>query len=84
MGADQVDYAGAILEIIRLVAGGLTVKAGRWIVERTIACIECHRRIGRHLEEHAATTDAWMYLAMVRLMLRRLWSPPEAKPHAAI
>lgn len=44
----------------------------RWIVERTIAWIGRNRRMSRDYEFLPATSEAWVYLSMVRLMLKRL------------
>jgi transposase len=44
----------------------------RWIVERTLAWISRNRRLARDYERHARKAAAFVRLAMVRLMLRRL------------
>jgi putative transposase len=44
----------------------------RWIVERTLASISRHRRVARDYERHARKAAAFVRLAMIRLMLRRL------------
>lgn len=44
----------------------------RWIVERTIAWIGRNRRMSKDYEYLLATSEAWIYLSMVRLMLKRL------------
>jgi putative transposase len=44
----------------------------RWIVERTLAWISHCRRLARDFERHVRTVIAFVYLAMIRLMLRRL------------
>ena len=44
----------------------------RWIVERTLAWISHCRRLARDFERHVRTVVAFVYLAMIRLMLRRL------------
>lgn len=47
----------------------------RWIVERTFAWISRNRRLARDFERYARTVAAFMRLAMIRLMLRRLTRP---------
>jgi len=47
----------------------------RWIVERTLAWISRRRRLGDY-ERHAKTAAAFVRLAMIRLMLRRLTTSP--------
>jgi len=44
----------------------------RWIVERTLAWISRNRRLARDYERYASTVAAFIKLAMIRLMLRRL------------
>src|SRR5215210_4518428 len=44
----------------------------RWIVERTLAWISRCRRLARDYERHARKAAAFVRLAMIRLMLRRL------------
>jgi transposase len=47
----------------------------RWMVERTLAWISHHRRLTKNFERHARKAVAFIRLAMVRLMLRRLTVP---------
>jgi transposase len=44
----------------------------RWIVERTLAWISRCRRLAKDFERHARKAVAFIRLAMIRLMLRRL------------
>jgi len=44
----------------------------RWIVERTLAWISRNRRLARDVERYARTVAAFVRLAMIRIMLRRL------------
>ena len=44
----------------------------RWIAERTLAWISRNRRLARDYERHARKAAAFVRLAMIRLMLRRL------------
>jgi len=46
----------------------------RWIVERTLAWISRCRRLAKDFERHARKAVAFIRLAMIRLMLRRLTS----------
>jgi putative transposase len=65
---------GMRLEYVRLPAqrGFRGPLPRRWIVERTFAWL-CHsRRFSRDYERLCATTEALIYAAMSRLMLRRL------------
>jgi len=44
----------------------------RWIVERTLAWISHFRRLTRDFERYARSVVAFIRLAMIRIMLRRL------------
>jgi transposase len=61
------------LEIVkRSDASGFEVLPKRWIVERTFAWISRNRRLARDFERYATTVTAFVRLAMIRIMLRRL------------
>jgi transposase len=47
----------------------------RWVVERTLAWISRNRRLMRDFERYARTVAAFIRLAMIRVMLRRLTRP---------
>src|SRR5712671_5551459 len=51
---------------------GFEVLHKRWIVERTFAWISRNRRLAREFERYATTVAAFIRLAMIRIMLRRL------------
>lgn len=72
---------GVTLEIVQRTAKRFVVQAKRWIVERTIAWIGRNRRMAKDYEEKEETTEAWMYLAMIRVMLRRLCPDPRQKAY---
>jgi hypothetical protein len=44
----------------------------RWVVERTIAWIDHNRRMSKDYERLPESSEAFIYVAMSRLMLRRL------------
>jgi putative transposase len=54
------------------VPGGFQVLPKRWIVERTFAWLGRNRRLSKDYERLCETTETWIYLAMTRLMLRRI------------
>ena len=61
------------MEIVkRSDAKGFVVLPKRWIVERTLAWISRNRRLMRDFERYATTVAAFVRLAMIRLMLKRL------------
>lgn len=47
----------------------------RWFVERTLAWISRNRRLARDFERYATTVAAFVRLAMIRIMLKRLTRP---------
>jgi transposase len=47
----------------------------RWIVERTLAWISHNRRLARDFERYARSAAAFVRLAIIRIMLRRLTRP---------
>jgi putative transposase len=54
------------------IPAGFEVIRRRWVVERTFAWISRNRRMSRDYEFSAQTTEALIYVTMIRLMLRRL------------
>lgn len=53
-------------------AKGFKVLPRRWVVERTFGWLMRQRRLVRDYERTEASAEAWIYLAMIRLQLRRL------------
>ncbi len=51
---------------------GFQVLPKRWVVERTFAWITRNRRLARDYERLAKSSEAFIYVAMIRLGLRRL------------
>ena len=51
---------------------GFRVLPRRWVVERTFAWQGQQRRLSKDYERLCATSEAWIYLTMIRLMVRRL------------
>ncbi len=51
---------------------GFQVLPRRWVVERSFAWIGRNRRMSKDYEFLPATSEAWVYLSMVRVMLKRL------------
>ena len=51
---------------------GFHVLTWRWIVERTFAWLSTWRRLAKDYEVLPSSEEAWIYLAMSRIMLRRL------------
>ena len=53
---------------------GFVALPKRWIVERTLAWLLRYRRLVRDYEYLPESSEAWIYLAMSHVMLRRLAS----------
>ncbi|MEJ0027165.1 MAG: transposase [Rhizomicrobium sp.] len=72
--ADAVAATGTwVIEIVkRSDAHRFVVMPKRWIVERTLAWISRNRRLARDFERYATTVAAFIRLAMIRIILRRL------------
>jgi transposase len=51
---------------------GFKVLPRRWVVERTFAWFMRHRRLVRDYEAAETSAEAWAYIAMIRIQLRRL------------
>ena len=58
--------------------GGFVVLPKRWIVERTLAWISRNRRLCRDYERHTRKAVAFVRLAMIRIMLRRVTASPSS------
>ncbi len=67
----------AVLEIVLKLGDqkGFQVLPKRWVVERTFAWITRNRRLARDYERLAESSEAFIYVAMIRLGLRRLARP---------
>jgi transposase len=51
---------------------GFAVLPRRWIVERTFGWLMRQRRLVRDYETTESSAEAWIYIAMIRIQLRRL------------
>lgn len=60
---------------------GFVLLAKRWIIERTLGWISRHRRLARDVENLARSALAFIRLAMIKLMLRRL-ARAQARPQS--
>jgi putative transposase len=66
-GGKQVDW-----QRLMLAKGFRFLPRRRWVVERTFAWISHNRRMAKDYERLCATGEAFIYVAMSRLMVRRL------------
>jgi putative transposase len=51
---------------------GFVVLPRRWVVERTFAWLNRSRRLSKDYERLPSTSEAFIYVAMIRLMIRKL------------
>jgi putative transposase len=78
-------YAGQLIDWVKETAGwtleivkrsddvtGFKVLPWRWVVERTFGWLGRYRRLSKDYEQLPETEEAMVYLAMSRLMVRRL------------
>ena len=63
-----------VVEVVKRSADlkGFKVVPHRWVVERPFGGFMQQRRLGRDYETTTASAEAWIYLAMIRIQLRRL------------
>ena len=67
------DKCGWKLEIVkRSDWPGFVVLPKRWVVERTFAWLGKCRRLAKDFEQNPQSQKAWILIAMIRLMLKRL------------
>jgi putative transposase len=67
----------AVIDWEQIRPSGFHVLKWRWIVERTLAWLSTWRRLSKDYEVLPSSEAAWMYIAMIRLMLRRLARAPD-------
>ena len=82
-------YAGSLVEWVKSVTGwvleivkrpnekkGFMLVKRRWVVGRTLACLNHYRRLSKDYEYEIESSEAWVYIAMTHVMVRRLKPPP--------
>jgi putative transposase len=66
---------GWVLEIVKKPPEqrGFRVLPRRWVVERTLAWLGRYRRLSKDYEALPESEEAWITIAMINLMLQRLY-----------
>lgn len=69
----EIESCGVSLEVVkRRESKGFTPEAKRWVVERTFAWLGKCRRLSKDYELIATSSLSMIYLAMTRLIVRRI------------
>ncbi len=76
------DAIGSVMPVLSIAivkrsdnAKGFVVEPQRWIVERTIGWLNSCRRLAKDWENRNHNALAFLHLASIRLMLRKLCNP---------
>ena len=72
-----MDQFRLLLEVVKRSddVSGFVVVPKRWIVERTFAWFNWNRRLNKDYEVLTSTSEVFCYIAMIRIMVRRLDQP---------
>ena len=68
------DFMRWIVEIVLrpLEEKGFVVLPKRWVVERTFGWLNWYQRLSKDYERLVETSETFIYIAMIRIMVRRL------------
>ncbi len=68
-----------IVEIVQRTTGtqGFQILPKRWIVERTLGWFNLYRRLSKDYEYYVSSSEAMIYLASIRIMLKRCAKQPK-------
>ena len=65
---------GCVIEVVKKKKGkGFQVLPRRWVVERTFAWLNRYRRLSKDYERKPTSSSSHVYVASIRLMLRRIF-----------
>lgn len=65
---------GWLIQVVKRAANNhsFEVLPRRWVVERTLGWLGRNRRLSKDYEELPESSEAWVYISMIHLMLKRL------------
>jgi putative transposase len=63
---------------------GFVVQPRRWVVERTFGWLNRSRQLSKDYDVYAETTEQWVYLASIQVIMRRLARHYPAHQHPSI
>ena len=68
-----------MIEIVKRsdTTAGFVVLPRRWVVERTFAWLNRNRRLAKDFEATLESALSWLFLASVKLLMRRLGRTPQ-------
>jgi putative transposase len=71
-----------IVEVVSRPSGsGFVVQPKRWVVERTFGWFNRSRQLSKEYELYCETSEQWIYLASIQVMMRRLASRRKPLPN---
>jgi transposase len=70
-------FLPCVVEVIEKPKGqvGFAVLPKRWVVERTFAWLGRYRQLSKEYDRRPESTEAWIYLASIDILLKRLHPP---------
>ena len=77
IGWVKKEFDGVLEVVKKKKKKGFHVLPRRWVVERTFAWLTRYRRLSKDYEKQPLSSEAMVYVASIRLMLRRLGEPVE-------
>jgi putative transposase len=72
VAARCTDWLGIDYEVVQRTGKGFQVQPRRWVVERTFAWFGKYRRLSKEYEQLPAVSEAFLYVASIHIMTRRL------------